>query len=215
MTRHTLLILIAVCVLAGACSGRKNKAVRKNTIPDKDLVSILTEIHITDGLLSLPEINYLYANRDSVSAYIDIIQKYGYTKEMMDRTMRYYFIKKPKKLIKIYDRVLGTLSEMESRIDKEIPSFRNKEFNFWPGKTSYDFPDRSQTDSTWFDFPLRYAGVYYLRFSLTVYPDDETSNPRAGIFYCYPDSVAESERIIYIQIPVFKGWQIPYLQFYN
>jgi hypothetical protein len=146
----------------------------------------------------------LYADRDSVSTYIDIIEKYGYTKEMMDRTMRYYFIKKPKKLVKIYDKVLGTLSELESRIDKEMPAFRNNEFNFWQGKTSYNFPDRARTDTAWFDFPLRYTGAYYLRFTLTIYPDDETSNPRAGIFYCYPDSVAESERIYISRFPFLK-----------
>ena len=33
--------------------------------------------------------------------------------------MKYYFIKNPKKLIKIYDQVLGILSEMESLVEKE------------------------------------------------------------------------------------------------
>lgn len=204
MMRYPLLILIIVAGLAGSCSGRKNNAAHRGIIPDKDLIPILTEIHIGDGLLTLPEINYLFSGRDTLSSYIDIIEKRGYTKEEMDRTMRYYFIKKPKKLIKIYDKVLGTLSEMESRLEKEIPSYRNNEINFWRGKPSYYFPDGSGGDTAWFDFRLPYPGTYSLKFTLTIYPDDQTSDPRAGIFYSYPDSAAEGKRNYISRIPFLK-----------
>ncbi len=203
MRRYILQILIAILVLTGSCAGRKNKVVHKDAIPDRDLVSILTEIHIADGLLSLPDVNYRYSDRDTLSAYIDIIEKHGYTKEMMDRTMRYYFIKKPKKLIKIYDMVLGALSEMESRIDKEMPSFRDNALNLWQGKQFYNFPDRNN-DSAWIDFPLSYPGAYNLKFTLTIYPDDEISVPKAGIFLFYPDTVKKGERAYLSKFPFLK-----------
>ena len=67
----------------------------------------MTDIHLADGLLILPKIKTMYSSLDSITAYTQIIEKHGYTKEIMDKTMKYYFIKDPKKLNKIYDQVLG------------------------------------------------------------------------------------------------------------
>ena len=109
--------MIAVYVIAASCTGRRGEAEHKGLIPEKDLILILTDVYIADGLLSLPEINYKYSVGDTLSSYIDIIENNGYTKPEMDRTMRFYFVKNPKKLIKIYDKVLGRLSEMESLVE--------------------------------------------------------------------------------------------------
>lgn len=190
MTRYILSFIIMLTVLVGACTGRKNQVERKNRIPEKDLVPILTEMYISDGLLSLPEISYRFSDRDSVSTYIDIFKKYGYTKEIMDRTMRYYFIKKPNKLVKIYDRVLGTLSAMESRIDREIPVFEKQVLNLWKGKTEIYFPDNHINDTAAINIPLNYLRNYYFKFTLTIFPDDQTPDPRPGIYYTFPDSSA-------------------------
>jgi len=189
MRRYIFLTIIIISFLTGACAGRRNKVVHRNTIPEKDLISILSEIHIAEGLITVPEINYLYSERDSISTYKDIILKYGYTKDELDRTMRYLYIKKPRRLVKVYDKVLGTLSEMESRVDKELQLYRSNAANLWQGKFNYYLPDRSAADTAWINIKLRYPGIYYLKFTLTMYPDDETPEPAAGIFYCYPDTV--------------------------
>jgi hypothetical protein len=190
MTRYIVAIILVLSVLSGACTARRNQVVRKNRIPEKDLVPILTEMYTGDGLLSLPEISYRFADKDSVSTYIDILEKYGYTKEIMDRTMRYYFIKKPNKLVKIYDRVLGTLSAMESRIDREIPIFEKQVLNLWKGQSAIYFPDNNYNDTSAINIPLNYLMTYYLKFTLTIYPDDQTPDPRPGIYYTFPDSSA-------------------------
>jgi hypothetical protein len=207
MIRHIILILILCPILIGSCSGRKNKTEHKDIIPEKVLVSILTEIHIADGLLSLPKIRYLYSESDTLSSYIDIIEKYGYSKELMDRTMRFYFIKRPKKLIKIYDKVLGRLSEMESRIDEDMSVYRIEALNFWPGKQSYSFPDPTGTDTAWFDFSIDYYGTYNLKFTLTIYPDDQSVNPRSGVFLSHSDSTDNEKRIYLSTIPFIKDGQ--------
>ena len=75
MNRYIILILIAFSVAAGSCTGRKNKAEHKNIIPEKDLILILTEVHMADGLLSLPEIRYKFTQGDTLKSYIDIIEK--------------------------------------------------------------------------------------------------------------------------------------------
>ncbi len=179
--------LIIISIIAGSCSGRKSKTEHKNIITQKELVSILTDIYITDGLLSLPSISFKFSVKDSTITYIEVIEKYGYSKETMDRTMRYYFIKRPKKLIRIYDEVLSNLSEMESRYLNEPSSFRIPDENIWPREKDYYLPDPSGEDSTWLDIPVDFSGYYVLNFSLTLYPDDQSLNPRSGLYIYYPD----------------------------
>jgi hypothetical protein len=196
MTRYILPVLIMLLLIAGSCAGRKSRVDRKNRIPDQDLVPILTEMYLSDGLLALPEISYHYSDQDTISTYMDILQRYGYTKEMMDRTMRYYFIKKPKKLIKLYDMVLGALSEMESRVDKEIPVFEKESLNVWKEKPGYYFFDRSRPDTSSMNIRINYLRNYSFKFTVTIYPDDQTVNPHPGIYYTYTDSTLEDRHYL-------------------
>lgn len=205
MRRYILPVLITFSVLAFSCAGRKNKAEHKDIIPEKDLISILTDVHIADGLLALPHINYLYSTGDTLSSYIDIIEKHGYTKDQMDRTMRFYFIRRPKKLVKIYDKVLGTISELESRVNKEIPAFYGaREVNVWPGKPSYSSPGPPDKDTDLFDFPVDFVGMYNLKFTLTIYPDDQSVDPHAGVYFLHTDSAGNDKRIYFPQVPYLK-----------
>jgi len=140
MTRVTLILFIAISLLAGSCSGRKKKLDSSNLIPEKDLVSILTDIYITDGLLPLPKIHSRFIVLDTVSTYHQIILNHGYSKETMDKTMKYYFYRNPKRLVKIYDEVLGKLSKMESLAEKEVLLKAGHIDNYWSGKEFYYFP---------------------------------------------------------------------------
>jgi hypothetical protein len=194
MTRFGYLILIFFSLIVGSCSGRKTKLDKKNLIPEKELVSLLTDIHIADGLLSLPRINAWTSSLDSISTYYQVIEKHGYTKEIMDKTMKYYFLNDPKKLNKIYDQVLGILSEMESHVEKESNVVLAHIMNKWPGKEFYSIPSLSGNDSTQFDITISSGGTYSLSFSATLFPDDQSANPRPIVYSCYPDSVDTGKR---------------------
>lgn len=194
MIRFAFLILISFSLMMGSCSGRKNKLDKKNLIPEKELVSILTDIHIADGLLILPNINYWTSSLDSITTYYQVIEKHGYTKEAMDKTMKYYFIKNPKRLNKIYDQVLGILSEIESRVEKEFILAQERSVNLWPGKDSYSFPNLSGNDSTMFDITIPRTGVYTLTLTATLFPDDQSVNPGVIIYSCSPDSIETGKR---------------------
>ena len=194
MTRFGYLILIFFSLIVGSCSGRKTKLDKKNLIPEKELISLLTDIHIADGLLSLPKINAWASSLDSISTYYQVIEKHGYTKEIMDKTMKYYFLNDPKKLNKIYDQVLGILSEMESHVEKESNAVLARITNKWPGKEFYSIPSLSGNDSTQFDITISSGGTYSLSFSFTLFPDDQSANPRPSVYSCYPDSVDSGKR---------------------
>jgi hypothetical protein len=194
MIRFTLIILFTLSLIISSCQSRRNRIDRKNLIPENELVPILKDIYITDGLIGMPRIVMRYPLPDSISAYTNVIEKHGYTKEAMDKTLKYYFIKKPKKLIKIYDKVLGILSEMESRVQKEVARIKVKSGNFWPGFDTYFFPDPSGTDSTVFDINFKQPGFYTLNANVTLFPDDQSVNPGLKAFTCHPDSIETGKR---------------------
>jgi len=179
------LILLVTC----SCTSRKVKLDRKDLIPEKDLVAILTDFHIADGLLTLPKYHSLFMSLDSISAYIQVIEKHGYTKEAMDKTIKYYFINEPKQLIRINDQVLGILSELESRAETQSILEQNHINNLWTGKEVYFFPDTLSPDSTKFDIKINNLGVYTLSYSATFFPDDQSVNPRLTAYLCNSDSV--------------------------
>ncbi|HUX57745.1 MAG TPA: DUF4296 domain-containing protein [Bacteroidales bacterium] len=194
MIRIAYLTLILVILLTNGCSNRKNKLDHNQMIPEKELISILTEVYITDGLLTIPKIHYMFSSLDSLSSYFQIIEKHGYSKETMDKTMKYYFIKKPKKLITIYDHVLGTLSEMESYLERESALEDASNRNLWKGLEYFSFPDPSITDSVLLNLKLNRTGVYTLTFTATLFPDDQSLNPRISLYSCHPDSIYSGKR---------------------
>jgi len=187
MNRSIFLILISLLIIVGSCSSRRSKLDRHGLIPEKKLVSILVDVHIADGLLSLPKISNWCSSLDSISTYSKIIEKYGYSKEAMDKTMKYYFVKKPKKLIAIYDQVLGILSEKELLMEEE-KSLTEKNLGLWKGEEFYTFPELTETDSTCFDVTLNKSVIYVLSFTATLFPDDQSVNPQITVYSCHPDS---------------------------
>jgi hypothetical protein len=207
MTRFGFLILIIISLMAVSCSGRKPKLDNKHLIPEKELVSLLTDIHLATGLLTLPSINAWASSLDSITSYYQIIEKHGYTKEIMDKTMKYYFYKDPKKLNKIYDQVLGILSEMESHVEKDSNGLLSRNSNLWPGKDFYSIPSLSGNDSTMFDITLSRSGYYTLSFSATLFPDDQSANPRASVYLSSPDSIETGSRKYYNSIDFLKDGQ--------
>jgi hypothetical protein len=202
MKQNIQLSLLAVVLLlfAGSCGSRKNMG-EKNMIPEKDLVPLLTDIYITNGLLAIPYIYSEYSSLDSNSTYYLVIEKHGYTKEMMDKTMKYYFIKNPKKLNKIYDQVLGVLSNLDSRIEKESMIEQARISNLFSGKDFYASPSQGG-DSARFEQVLKYPGFYSLSFSVTLHPDDQSFMPRALIYSYSADSLGTGNTRSF-QSPVF------------
>jgi len=200
-------ILFTISVFLVSCSGKEEKPDRSGLIPEKDLVPILTEIHIADGLLPNPKIQKWMISVDSISTYYYIIEKHGYTKESFDNTMRYYFISKPKKLISIYDRILGNLSEMESLLEKEVKLARDHTSDVWPGERNYYFPDTSATQSVGFELSLSGSLFYTLKFTATLFPDDQSVSPRAIAFICDADSILTGTRKHFKTLDFIKDGQ--------
>lgn len=190
-----------------SCSSRRAKAGHKDLIPEKDLIGILTDSYIADGLLSIPGIFEDFSEGDTLTTYTDIIEGHGYTRQQMDRTMRYYFIRKPKELVKIYDQVLGALSKLESIVDKDFPAARIKDLNFWPGEEIYSFPSPAGNELHELDLILPEREAYNINFTLTLYPDDQTIDPRPTLYLSHTDSTGVEQKILFPSFPYIRDGQ--------
>lgn len=209
MTIRNFVILILSSYLIFSCTGKQEKPDRSGIIPEKDLIPLIKEIHIADGLLANPRIQNWVLSIDSISTYHYIAEKHGYTKEEFDKTLHYYFISKPKKLIKIYDKILGELSETESRLEKEVMLQRERASNVWPGEKNYYFPDGNDINAVGFDVSLAGSRIYTLKFTATLFPDDQSVNAKAAVVSIDADSISTGVRTRF-ETPVYIKDGIPH-----
>ncbi len=207
MTRFTAISLLILALIADSCSTRKNRVEHSNMIPEKELAGLITELYLTDGLLSIPKTSQLYSLSDTLKAHRDVFKLHGYTKEMMDITLKYYYVKKPKELIKIYDQVLGILSEMQSRYETEVTQLQSRMANIWKGENSYLLPDGSGVDSANFVLQANSQGIYHLTYNVTLSPADQSYDPRPSVYLCHPDSIETGKRYYIKTIEYLKDGQ--------
>jgi len=208
-TSHTIYnycrtFLLAIIVLAAgvSCLKQTDNIKFENLIPEKDFESILYELHLTNGLLALPDLRTRYTIQDTSGLYIKIIEGYGYRTGQMDTTIQYFFIKKSKKLIRIYDRMLARFSEMQARIDKNYASAPANVIDQWKGSHSCFLPDTGNFENASFEIILATQGTYTLTFTVTLFPGDQTKDPGFMAWICDADSVNTGKKN-YLSLPKY------------
>jgi hypothetical protein len=197
-----LFVTTFILLVAGSCHKINNTDTHlRDAIPEKSFVSILTDIYMADGLLALPKIRNSFSNRDSIANYIDIIENHGYSYEDMNSTMEYYFVKKPKKLISLYDQIIVGLSEMETRYENVPADTVTDNRGMWNGKPSYDYPSFTGYDNPEFSITIYPHRTFTFEFTVTLYPDDQSYNPCFTAWYCPLDSTTSGKQNY---LPVIK-----------
>lgn len=185
-------LLLSVFLIACRSDVKYDKS---KLIPEKPFTSILSDMYLGGGLLSLPEIRTKFSMRDSIETYIDIIKSYGYTYDAMDNTLKYYFIKRPKKLLRIYDRILGNLSEMEAFYQNEPVEPPVREPNQWNGNPSFTFPDPAGNSNPEFSRTISIPSTFTFEATVVVYPDDPSVDPQMIFWYTDADSSETGKRV--------------------
>jgi hypothetical protein len=199
---QALLVIIFCVTLICSC-----KSGDKRLISDRDLVSVLTEIYVADGILTIPRIRSLYSEKDSTSNYLDILKRHKLTKQRMDNTLSYYFSKNPKKLQNIYDQVLTRLTERQTLIEKAIPTVHQPRYNLWPGKDYVNVPESGVKDPIWFSVQVKDTGNYILDFTATIFDDDQSINLRTTVFFWRGDSSKTENRLYWPEVNLIKDIQ--------
>jgi|APDOM4702015159_1054818.scaffolds.fasta_scaffold03011_5 hypothetical protein len=202
-------VLLLLLVVTGCGPDTATKPGREMLIPDDDLVAVLTDTYLAGGILDVPEVRAEWGDRDSILNYIDIIENHGYTLKQMEATMRYYFIAKPKKMAKIYDRVTGNLLELEVMVQSQddAPPGDNSE-NLWLGKYTYSLPEDFTRDPIWFDIPVDMPGTYVLKADIQIFSDDRSLDPRVTVFFSSTDSLGAEVRDYWDEVKLTKDGKV-------
>jgi hypothetical protein len=207
--KHIILVtgelIFFFCILLASYScGDKSK---KGLIPEKTFTAILSDSYLADGLLSMSAIKIGYAKKDTTGSYIDIIESYGYTYETMEKTLNYYFINDPKRLVSIYDKIDEKLSQIELKITAEqqrilriLQAKSNQTVHFL-------LPDPGLKDKPGFSYDIYAEGTFTLQFSVTVYPDDQSVHPFFTAWYSAADGPDAGKKTYLQEIKYIKdGW---------
>ena len=188
-----------------SCNGTDEKIKKKDIIPEKDLVSVLVDIHIADGIFGIPAVLHRFPGKDSLSNYKDIMQSHGYKLSDLNRTIKYYS-RKPDKLEIIYEKVQNILSEMESEIRNRRYSAPNNTINdnLWNQKTEWHLPLDGKQNPVQFSIPINKPGIYTVNAQIRVFPDDQTLNPRVTAYFWFDDGSESGKRIYFTSKKILK-----------
>lgn len=200
-----IIVTACLCILAACNSSHSGKPDRKLLIPENKLVEILTDTYLTSGMLDVEDIRETWGQRDSILNYIDVIRSHGYTYQQFDSTLKYYFIVKPKRLSKIYDKVTGNLLELEARImNEKAPGDSLADDNLWTGRKAYVLPEDFPRDPIWFDVPVDVPGIYMLKADILIFPDDGSFDPRVTVYFSTIDSMGVERRDYWQEVRLEK-----------
>ncbi|HCC71530.1 MAG TPA: hypothetical protein DEQ09_10330 [Bacteroidales bacterium] len=194
--RNISLLVIVILLILQSCNKTTRSGIHKSeVIPEKEMVAILIDIYLVDGLLNYPPIKSSYSEKDSTENYVDVIREHGYTKEQVDNSIKYYFIDKPKRYTAIYDRVIENLSGIEADVIQRLSQKTNTKKNLWNGKRSYSLPDVGVNDPVEFSIPVEGPGEYTIKARITLYQDDQSSDPHCQVWFWYDDGTEEGKII--------------------
>ena len=183
------LFLVFIPVFFLSCTHYEVSIKRRDTIPVKDFIPILEDIHLADAIISNPSLVSRYPGLDTLSNYRDILMHYGYTMEDLDKTLAYYS-GKPEQLEEIYEKVIDNLSQLESEVSSRKyfeDEEETKSTNLWTDKSEWHLPVDGKQIKIPFSIPIDTLGTYILRAQIKMYKDDGSSSPEIIAYYWYDD----------------------------
>lgn len=197
-----LLIPVIALIIGEGCRRDPKPDV---VIKQEDMIRILADLYLADGLLNNHSIRREFLKTDSIENYMRVIEKHGYSMSEFDSNLEYYFKARPKQYEEIYGTVLAIFSEMQAKNTdtrgKEDPS--NK--NLWNGSVSYRMPDDGTANPIEFSIPTEGTGTYLVRARLTLFNDDQSIDPRSTIYFWYDDGTEEGYKDLWDTVFYEKG----------
>ena len=116
-SRILFLLLSLMLVTLVGCS-TKTEINGKEFVPRDELVDMLVDLHLVDGMTNDRKFYRSYEDVDSVDLLGPILEKYHVSKQMFDTTM-YEYSRYPEIFDKVYNDVLTKLNIMLDENDLE------------------------------------------------------------------------------------------------
>lgn len=189
-------ILTLLFLFLYSCTQHEQKFQKSELIPAKDLVAVLTDLHLADGLLSLSEVRNDYNDMDSLGQYVSILESWGYSIKQLDNTIEYYS-GDPETLNEIYEEVIAQLTELEVEIQSSNQGEKIAISNLWEGKTSWKLPEDGKQNKLEFEVPVKNPGIYKIIADIKIYRDDESFEPAITAYFWFDNQTESGYRLYY------------------
>ena len=194
-TKLVFLVILAGLVIS---CGSKEKKEQGRVIPAQELVPVLEDIYLADGIFSLRYLREKMPGTDSMSNYRDILKKYGYTLDDLNKTIDHYTSDtRMNELQLIYEQVVKDLRDtLEKTFEEEhIQRAPTDTTDLWPRKREFHLPREGQRNKIPFNVPLRGPGVYSLTVKVKVAKEDGSKDPYIHVWFWKRDGTPEGKRI--------------------
>ena len=113
MHKH-IILFFSVLVFLTACNTKSTPA---DVIPEPQMVSLLTDIHVTDGSLynmpQIPDSLYKYGS----ARYAAVFKKHRTTDKQFKASLKYYTTQ-PEKMVVIYDQIAANIKNKIDSLNK-------------------------------------------------------------------------------------------------
>lgn len=186
LTKHILLALVTtvgLLCLTTACKGPKE-------IPDDDLVKIFHDAFLANAYL-----DEHYAGEDSLKVYEPIFERYGYTHEDVEYTIKTFSKRKSARLSDLVDKASRRLDEEQRAMAYKIMILDTIDHIAQRSFTRTMYSDSlihvtklKDTDRLYIDIPDLVPGKYSVTFDYLVDSLDENRNSRVEIYLMRGDS---------------------------
>lgn len=117
MMNKLLLLTVPFFLLLTSCyqENKVETAVPEHLLPKKEMVDVLTDIHITEAVISYHRMNKTLTEEMSARYYNMIFDKYHITHRILKENLRYYNTT-PEEMEKIMEDVLTNLSKLQAEV---------------------------------------------------------------------------------------------------
>ena len=114
----TVVILASIILLLTTGCGEKKQIKGRAFLPREEMVELMLDIHLLDGITNDVKYYHKYNPNDSIDLYGLIFEKHGVSRETFDTTLTEY-TRYPNLLDELYNEVMMKLNLMHDQIDQE------------------------------------------------------------------------------------------------
>jgi hypothetical protein len=193
-------LFLLLFIGAFACSSKDNGS---KTIPRRDFINLLVDMHIADAIAVNHTINENLGRLDSSILYASILESHGYTRDQMTATFNYYS-KDPDKLVDIYDEVFSILSKRADETKKLYSSTTNSSsYTVWkPEKNRYSMYGDTVQYLTPFDISIDTTGTFFISVEIKRTFNDQAINPRIAAYFYDPEADDSESNVYFFEVPI-------------
>ncbi len=195
-------IILSIFLILGCNTGDKIR--KRDILHKKQFISVLIDIHKAEGLIQFKNLQAKSQAKDSVSLYNFVLKKHDVSREKFRKTIDYYAVHN-EEYLKIYDSVQSFFNKKEKELqiaaDKDKAEelkkekLRNKKLkdtsDLWNLKKEWNLPEDGKKNPIPFKVITGKQGIYILKASIKIFPDDRSVNQRMTIIANYSDGTKD------------------------